>query len=74
MIVDSIIKDKRNVVIHCSDGWDRTAQLSSLSQLLIEPYYRTLIGFIVLIEKDWIQFGHQFHLRFGHFDVNFAES
>ena len=58
MIVDSIIKDKRNVVIHCSDGWGRTAQLCSLSQILIEPYYRTLIGFIVLIEKDWIQFGH----------------
>ncbi len=57
MIVDSIIKDKRNVVIHCSDGWDRTAQLCSLSQILIEPY-RTLIGFIALIEKDWIQFGH----------------
>ena len=31
MIVESIIKDQRNVVIHCSDGWDRTAQLSSLS-------------------------------------------
>jgi hypothetical protein len=32
----------KNVLVHCSDGWDRTSQLSSLSQLLLDPYYRTL--------------------------------
>jgi protein tyrosine/serine phosphatase len=31
-----------NVVVHCSDGWDRTSQLSALSQLIIDPYYRTI--------------------------------
>ena len=31
-----------NVVVHCSDGWDRTTQLSALTQLLLDPYYRTL--------------------------------
>ena len=25
------------VLVHCSDGWDRTSQLSSLSQLLLDP-------------------------------------
>ena len=29
------------------DGWDRTAQLSSLSMLLLDSYYRTISGFIV---------------------------
>ena len=31
-----------SVLIHCSDGWDRTSQLCSLSKLMLDPYYRTL--------------------------------
>lgn len=55
-----------HVLIHCSDGWDRTSQLSALSQLLLDPYYRTIDGFIVLVEKDWLAFGHMFQHRAGH--------
>ncbi|KAG8161563.1 hypothetical protein KVR01_008550 [Diaporthe batatas] len=54
-----------HVLIHCSDGWDRTSQLSALSQIMLDPYYRTITGFIVLIEKDWLSFGHMFHQRSG---------
>jgi len=54
-----------HVLIHCSDGWDRTAQLASLAALCMDPYYRTTKGFAVLIEKDWISFGHQFQERLG---------
>lgn len=55
-----------HVLIHCSDGWDRTSQLSALSQMLLDPYYRTLDGFIVLVEKDWLAFGHMFQHRNGY--------
>jgi myotubularin-related protein 6/7/8 len=54
-----------HVLIHCSDGWDRTSQLSALSQLMLDPYYRTIEGFIVLVEKDWLAFGHMFQHRSG---------
>ncbi|KAJ2515761.1 phosphatidylinositol-3-phosphatase ymr1 [Coemansia sp. RSA 2049] len=56
----------RHVLVHCSDGWDRTAQLTSLAQLCLDPYYRTTKGFAVLVEKEWVSFGHQFSLRCGH--------
>ncbi|TQV92587.1 hypothetical protein V2A60_009059 [Cordyceps javanica] len=55
-----------HVLIHCSDGWDRTSQLSALSQIMLDPYYRTIEGFVVLVEKDWLSFGHMFRLRSGH--------
>lgn len=55
-----------SVVVHCSDGWDRTAQVCSLASVLLDPYYRTIQGFQALIEKDWLAFGHKFSERCGH--------
>lgn len=55
-----------HVLIHCSDGWDRTSQLSALSQICLDPYFRTMEGFMVLVEKDWMSFGHMFRHRSGH--------
>lgn len=58
-----------NVVVHCSDGWDRTSQITSLVQLMLDPFFRTIDGFKILIEKDWLSFGHMFGRRFGHFSA-----
>ena len=66
LIVRNIHVNHSHVLIHCSDGWDRTAQLSAVSQLCLDPHYRTIRGFQVLIEKDFISFGHRFLDRCGH--------
>jgi len=39
----------KNVLVHCSDGWDRTSQLCALAEILLDPYYRTMVGFQNLI-------------------------
>lgn len=53
------------VLVHCSDGWDRTAQLTALTQLMVDPYYRTIEGFFTLINKEFSSFGHKFEDRLG---------
>ncbi|MGH0189500.1 UNVERIFIED_CONTAM: hypothetical protein FKN15_036285 [Acipenser sinensis] len=73
-IADKLESGKTSVVVHCSDGWDRTAQLTSLAMLMLDSYYRTIKGFEVLIEKEWISFGHRFAVRVGHGDVNHTNS
>lgn len=54
-----------HVLVHCSDGWDRTSQVSALAQIMLDPYYRTLDGFITLVQKDFLSFGHKFRDRNG---------
>uniref|UniRef100_A0A8B9K4R1 Myotubularin n=1 Tax=Astyanax mexicanus TaxID=7994 RepID=A0A8B9K4R1_ASTMX len=67
------VSSGNSVVVHCSDGWDRTAQLTSLSMLMLDSYFRTFRGFQVLLEKEWIGFGHKFASRIGHGDKNHAD-
>ncbi|RHY08948.1 hypothetical protein DYB25_011260, partial [Aphanomyces astaci] len=65
-IVRLVKTDTASVLVHCSDGWDRTSQLTGLAELMLDPYYRTLRGFALLVEKDWCSFGYKFCERTGH--------
>ncbi|OXB67653.1 hypothetical protein ASZ78_016776, partial [Callipepla squamata] len=67
-LAKAVKDEKASVLVHCSDGWDRTAQVCSLAGLLLDPFYRTFKGFMILIEKEWIAMGHKFSHRCGHLD------
>lgn len=61
----AICKDGVSVLVHCSDGWDRTTQIISLCMLIADPHYRTFEGFRTLVQRQWIEFGHKFADRNG---------
>ncbi|OWF52869.1 myotubularin-related protein 8-like isoform X2 [Mizuhopecten yessoensis] len=65
VFIVNAVRNGISVLVHCSDGWDRTAQTCSLASLMLDPYYRTIQGFQALIEKEWLSFGHKFTDRCG---------
>ncbi|TPX41754.1 hypothetical protein SeMB42_g05107 [Synchytrium endobioticum] len=71
-IVQHVHLYNAHVLVHCSDGWDRTAQLTSLAQICLDSYYRTIKGLATLVEKEWCAFGHKFRDRCGHLCMDAA--
>ncbi len=54
-IAELVEKNKSSVVVHCTDGWDRTAQLAALAMLMLDSYYRTIRGFEVREGIVWLR-------------------
>lgn len=53
IFIQKHITEGDSVLVHCSDGWDRTAQICAIAELALDPYFRTIEGFLILIEKEW---------------------
>ena len=41
-VVGVVNDNAQPILIHCSDGWDRTTQVVALAELMLDPYYRTI--------------------------------
>ena len=61
MVVANVEKH-RSVLLQCSNDRDQTSQIASLVEIMLDSYYRTINGFQMLVEREWIQFGD----RCGH--------
>lgn len=62
-VVSAIVHEERPVLVHCSDGWDRTPQIVALAELLLDRYYRTIDvsivcgrWWVVVISRDQVHF------------------
>lgn len=54
------VSSGQTVLVHCSDGWDRTAQVCSIASIFLDPYYRTIKGYQVHLK---ISFFNTFSLQ-----------
>jgi len=64
-IIDLMSVRKQSVLVHADLGGDHTSTIASVVQLCLDPYFRTLDGFVHLVEKEWLSFGHKFQTRAG---------
>lgn len=53
-------EEEVSVLVHCSDGFDRTPQLISLAKIMLCSAHRTIEGFCQLVSSEWCDFGHKF--------------
>ncbi|XP_050515463.1 myotubularin-related protein 10-B [Diabrotica virgifera virgifera] len=63
---DYLNSHESTVVLQEGNGQDLNCVVSSLTQLILDPYFRTKFGFQSLIQKEWVALGHPFANRLGH--------
>ncbi|XP_030627917.1 LOW QUALITY PROTEIN: myotubularin-related protein 12 [Chanos chanos] len=65
-VVECLEKENTNVLIMEEGGSDLCCVVSSLVQIMLDPYFRTMVGFQSLVQKEWVSGCHQFLDRSNH--------
>ncbi|XP_065363536.1 myotubularin-related protein 10-B [Calliphora vicina] len=60
------LREGNTCVLQESNGRDLCCIISSLTQIILDPFYRSIDGFQSLIQKEWIALEHPFQRRLGH--------
>ena len=83
MISNMLFQKKESVMIKCGvrnvfmlrspqkeEEEDVISILTSLTCILLDPFYRTFKGFQILIEKEWLAFGYNFASSFNEEQIS----
>uniref|UniRef100_A0A7N6AUR9 Myotubularin phosphatase domain-containing protein n=1 Tax=Anabas testudineus TaxID=64144 RepID=A0A7N6AUR9_ANATE len=62
-----------SVVLQEEEDRDLNCVVSSLAQLMLDPHYRSIIGFQSLVQKEWVMAGHRFLDRCNHLNKSDKE-
>nr|CAB3264058.1 myotubularin-related protein 9 [Phallusia mammillata] len=66
LVAQCVDREGASVLVHGSEGTDSTLLVTSLTQVILDPYCRTIRGFLCLIDMEWVQAGHPFADRCFH--------
>ena len=60
MCAELIQVEQVSVLVALESGWDLTSVLVALTEIILDPTYRTIDGFQTIIEREFLSFGHRF--------------
>nr|XP_008118156.1 PREDICTED: myotubularin-related protein 10 isoform X2 [Anolis carolinensis] len=63
-----------SVVLQEEEGRDLSCCVASLVQVMLDPFFRTMVGFQSLVQKEWVMAGYPFLDRCNHLKKSDKES
>ncbi|KPP78641.1 myotubularin-related protein 10-like [Scleropages formosus] len=62
-----------SVILQEDEDRDLSCVISSLVLIMLDPHYRSLVGFQGLVQREWVMAGHRFLDRCNHLKKNDKE-
>ncbi|KAJ8249173.1 hypothetical protein GJAV_G00231960 [Gymnothorax javanicus] len=72
-VVYMLEEKSASVILQEEEDRDLSCVISSLVQIMLDPHFRSLLGFQSLVQKEWVMAGHRFMDRCNHVRKNDKE-